>query len=147
MHFMLFTCLPVPRCLSLRTWPLIWKSYKKTSIYFGTLSIWRLAKMKSQSCNHNLRKTNRQVSMENEQWDEATVPTDGPVGYRQQRLPSSLQILNPRQKFPFSCFTHHHFLNHLHKCRFEWRPFETLATTYRKETTTSFPWIHCCYQP
>lgn len=77
--------------------------------------------------------------MENKQWDEATVPTGGPVGYRQQRLPLSLQILNPRQKFPFRCFPHHHFLNHLSKYRFKWRPFEALATTYKKEATTVCP--------
>lgn len=57
--------------------------------------------------------------------------TDGPAGYRQQRLPSSFQILNPKQKFLFSCFLHHHLLNHLCKCRFKWRPFEALATKRR----------------
>lgn len=58
--------------------------------------------------------------MEKELRDEVTLPTDGPsVDYGQQGLPSSLQILNPRQKFPFSCFPHHLLLNYLCKYRFE----------------------------
>lgn len=79
--------------------------------------------------------------MEKEEWDEVTVPTDrSSVDYRQQVLPPSLQILNPRQKFPISCFPHHLLLNYLCKYRFRWRPFEVLATACKREVTTSFPW-------